>query len=507
MSSSRVDIRVGGVSEHFNRPIHRAKESGLFRDNDVQVQWYPCSGGTGQMMKDLRNGDIDVAFALTEGIVNHALQGMSDKSSPEEDEITIISPYIATPLTWGVIVGYDQPYERLRDLQGLPIAVSRMGSGSHLMSVVLAEREHWDKQKLDFTTQNDFRTLRKSVNTPVHAGGAGFFLWEYFTTKPFVDAREVRFIDSIQTPWPCFMVAARKNWAKENRDLINRFLATLRQSSKEFVLDPVSAIQEIRTHYGLTTEDARSWLKSVAFAQEGAVEEDSIVTAIRVLHQVGVLSDQQLLNACGRTEQTMSNVDKWQVYSQAAYRVINTSLVRILPPLGENAVFGGGHESTSHRSGVQTVDIEFGSVGGNVNKGDEPSADASDSSQEDKQAGESSPRKLLASGHKMRTRSRISVVSGPEGEAREPGEAAAAGMGLSMRNLSNFRIDAGHMAFASPKEYEAWQERKKKALQLVEGHIFAYGGVPTAATTVRASEKHDRARTSSSGHEDPLPSY
>lgn len=499
--SDMEHVRIGGVSEHFNRPVLRAKENGLFQANRIQLDWKPCSGGTGQLMQKLQNGDLDLAIALTEGIVNHSLQSIAKnhaEQNPEQDEITIVSPYIATPLTWAVIVGHDQPHERTRDLEGLPVAVSRMGSGSHLMSVVLAERENWKKENMEFVVQGDFMALRKSVNKPVHAGGAGFFLWEYFTTKPFADANEVRMIDTIRTPWPCFMIAARKQWAKQNRDLLNKVLSTLRQSCLEFVNDPVAAVREIQTHYGLTAEDARGWLKSVGFAQEGAVEEDEIVSAIRGLHQVNVITDKTLKIACGISTGTESNKDKWELYSQAVHRVVNTSFVRVLPPVGENAIFDDSH-SRSRRSGVKTADCDFGSIG-DAKAVDEPSATASDSTDN-----ETDQKDFLMPASRIKTTSRIKMAPGPVQNA-VPGEEEAAS--VSRRNFSDYRLDAGRMAFNTQKDYEEWKERKDKALKLVESHIFCFGGIPTIHSTLPKSYDgtKDNRRRQASSHEDPLPS-
>ncbi|MFT5168373.1 MAG: sulfonate transport system substrate-binding protein, partial [Saprospiraceae bacterium] len=78
-------IRVGGVPEHFNLPIHLAREQKLFETRGVSVEWTTYKGGTGQMIKAMADGEIDLCILLTEGILNAIVKG-----SP----LKIISEYV-----------------------------------------------------------------------------------------------------------------------------------------------------------------------------------------------------------------------------------------------------------------------------------------------------------------------------------------------------------------------------------------------------------------------------
>ena len=63
-------FKIGGVPEHFNLPWRLAIEDGDFQKNGVEIHWADMSGGTGQMIKGLQTGSIDIAVLLTEGITN-----------------------------------------------------------------------------------------------------------------------------------------------------------------------------------------------------------------------------------------------------------------------------------------------------------------------------------------------------------------------------------------------------------------------------------------------------
>ena len=120
-------IRVGGVPEHFNAPWHTASSKGLFAAAGLEVEWTDFPGGTGAMNAALRQGEIDVALALTEGLVVDLHRGNPSK---------LLGTYVASPLTWGVHVSASSRFESMADLTGATYAVSRMGSGSHLMACV-----------------------------------------------------------------------------------------------------------------------------------------------------------------------------------------------------------------------------------------------------------------------------------------------------------------------------------------------------------------------------------
>src|SRR5690606_21948799 len=82
-------------------------------------------------------------------------------------------------------------------------AISRFGSGSHLMSYVNAQVEGWNTANLDFEIVNNLEGAIEALKN----GNADYFLWEHFTTKPIVDKGVFRRIADLPTPWPCFVIA------------------------------------------------------------------------------------------------------------------------------------------------------------------------------------------------------------------------------------------------------------------------------------------------------------
>ena len=199
-------VNIGGVPEHFNLAWYLALKKGAFKNEGINLRWKDYFGGTGEMTKALRTGEIDLAVILTEGIIQDIIAGNPSK---------IVQSFVKSPLIWGIHVAHNSKYQTLDELRGKKAAISRFGSGSHLMSFVNAQNHSWDlKKDLNFV-------IVKSLDGAVEeltAGKADYFLWEKFTTKPLVDNHTFRKLGECPTPWPCFVIAARTSFLKNEKD-------------------------------------------------------------------------------------------------------------------------------------------------------------------------------------------------------------------------------------------------------------------------------------------------
>ena len=128
-------VKIVGVPEHFNLPWHLCIENGEFELAGIDLQWTDVPEGTGKMCQMLREADTDIAVILTEGIVKDIVAG---------NDSSIIQVYVQSPLIWGIHVDTKSNYTHLSDLQHKTAAISRIGSGSHLMSFVNSQNQNWE---------------------------------------------------------------------------------------------------------------------------------------------------------------------------------------------------------------------------------------------------------------------------------------------------------------------------------------------------------------------------
>ncbi len=134
------------MPEHFNLPWHLAIEEGAFEERGIDLQWTDIPEGTGRMCQMLENGETDLAIILTEGLVKNISEGNPAK---------IVQEYIASPLLWGIHVDAKSRYRSIPELKITKAAISRFGSGSHLMAYVNAQNEGWNTEKLQFEVINN----------------------------------------------------------------------------------------------------------------------------------------------------------------------------------------------------------------------------------------------------------------------------------------------------------------------------------------------------------------
>ncbi|AUC81502.1 substrate-binding domain-containing protein [Lacinutrix sp. Bg11-31] len=253
-------INIGGVPEHFNLAWYLGLKNAEYKDADINLRWKDYFGGTGAMCKGLRDGDIDMAVILTEGIIKDIIAGNKCK---------IVQVFVKTPLIWGVHVAANSEYKEIDELKGTKAAISRYGSGSHLMAYVNAENNNWNLEKdLDFEV---IKNLDGAVEG-LTEGKADYFLWEKFMTKPIVDKGVFRRIDECPSPWPCFVVAVREDFLKESKIDVKTILDIVNNTTAEFK-DIPSIDRMIANRYEQEIEDVQEWLSLTEWSQENISKE------------------------------------------------------------------------------------------------------------------------------------------------------------------------------------------------------------------------------------------
>lgn len=246
-------VRIIGVPEHFNLPWHLAIEEGAFEDRGIDLQWTDIPEGTGKMCQMLENDETDLAIILTEGLV---------KSITEGNPAQIVQEYIASPLLWGIHVGAESTFNEIPELKNTKAAISRFGSGSHLMAFVNAQREGWETDTLNFEVINNLEGAVAALT----AGTADYFMWEHFTTKPLVDSGVFRRLGNCPTPWPCFVIAATDKFLKEHTAVMRHILEIINLYTTEFKQIP-SIDRTLANRYGQQLEDIKKWLSLTRWSQ------------------------------------------------------------------------------------------------------------------------------------------------------------------------------------------------------------------------------------------------
>ncbi|KAI9209065.1 uncharacterized protein BJ171DRAFT_454760 [Polychytrium aggregatum] len=293
MLSAPTKIRIGCVPEHFSSPLYIAEAEKLFQNEGVEVQVVTCPGGTGEMIKFLKESQIDMAIALTEGLVAHI-------ASNAAAGFKIVGTYTAKPLTWSIAGNpsavpegaspENVPLEFVKDGK---IGVSRMGSGSHIIPFVLADQMGWLQDgaaaPFEFVVLKDIHGLKSGVLS----GAADVFLWERFTTKPHYDSGELYHLNNITPPWPAFMFAANDGIVSSQPDAVKKVLAILNQSTARFMaqVEGGQSVDYVQQRFHQKREDVQAWFKTLDYYGDLTSVHESVITkCVGILKNAGVIN-------------------------------------------------------------------------------------------------------------------------------------------------------------------------------------------------------------------------
>ena len=258
-----LNLKVGGVPEHFNYPWYITLKNKEYTKHNINLRWKDFPGGTGAMSKALRSGEIDIAIVLTEGIIKDIIDGNPSR---------ITQTFVKSPLIWGIHVGAKSNFNRIEDLENATVAISRFGSGSHLMAIVNAHNNGWDIDKLQFKVVGD---LQGGIDALTN-GDADYFMWEHFTTKPLVDNGTFRRVGDCPTPWPCFVIAVRNEILENHLKEVKTVLDIINNCTKDF--KSIKDIdQTLSIRYEQQLNDIREWLSLTVWNDGTPVTEELIL--------------------------------------------------------------------------------------------------------------------------------------------------------------------------------------------------------------------------------------
>ena len=282
-------LRIGIIPEHFSTPLHFASKHFALNADLINEPL-----GTGALTARLKlpadsPEALDIAVGLTEGFVSDLGK---NKLAGKQSGYGLVGTYVESPLCWAIVTGAGrQDVKGLDGLKGRKVGVSRLLSGSHVMSFVLADQHDWldstgeGNPPFDAQIIGDFAALRAAVND----GRADMFMWEHFTTKHYWDNGELKRLGEIYTPWPSWMIAARET---VDEGALAEVFQKVNDGVRYYQQDTEDAIDHITSTMKYSREDAQAWMKTVRFAVDVRGVASSVVDkTVEILRKAGVLTE------------------------------------------------------------------------------------------------------------------------------------------------------------------------------------------------------------------------
>ncbi len=267
------NICIGGVTEHFNLPWNLAVEQGRFAQAGVDVNWKFFPGGTGVMTEALRSGELDLAILLTEGFISAASKGLPAK---------IVKEYITSPLGWGIFTGAQSSFHSVYSRQPKKYAISKLGSGSHLMAMIHAEQRG---EKVNPEDLIEVRSIDGAIES-LTKNETQIFYWEKYMTKEHVVSGKLRMIGEFSAPWSSMLVIASNQALTAKSNSIKKVLEVINTESAAFV-SSAQTVPLLCQRFKLSETDAYTWLLSTIWSTDHSIRLRGLENAKQALIKIG----------------------------------------------------------------------------------------------------------------------------------------------------------------------------------------------------------------------------
>ena len=193
-------------------------------------------------------------------------------------------------MIWGIHTSIQNTLAHHGNIFDKRYAISRFGSGSHLMAIVDANSKGQSINPSQFIIVKNLdgalSTLGK-LETDV-------FYWEKYTTKPYVDNGQLKRVGEYLTPWPCFMIAATDSVLKKYPQKIIDLLGVIHQSCADFMQD-YTVISLVSKRYNQQLKDVERWYHSTAWATHGWVSNKMIQGVIYHLKVAEIIDENDII--------------------------------------------------------------------------------------------------------------------------------------------------------------------------------------------------------------------
>ena len=270
-------VNIGGVQEHFNLAWYLTIKNGDYLKKEIDLLWHDYPVGTFDICKALRDREIDMAVIPTEDIIKDIIDGNPSK---------IVQTFVQTPIVWDIHVANNSHYQTIEDLKGATAAISRYGSGSHVMTYINAENNNWDlKSDLDFKIVNNIDGAIRALQD----GTADYLLLEHFSTESIVDRDILRHIGKCHSSWPCFVIAVRQEFIENNKEDLKTILNIINNTTLE-LKDIPSIDKTIAIKYGENLENVQEWLNITEWSQK-LIDKNTIINTQRELFSINIIPE------------------------------------------------------------------------------------------------------------------------------------------------------------------------------------------------------------------------
>jgi predicted transcriptional regulator len=121
---------------------------------------------------------------------------------------------------------------------------------------------------------------------------AQIFLWEKYTTFPFVTQKKCKRVGDVLTPWPCFVIAVREEFLEKHSDLIDQMCRVVNASAEKLKNDP-NAADVFSWRYNIPLEQTKMWLSDTEWNEHEGIRKEELEGVVNTLKELSLITSKQ----------------------------------------------------------------------------------------------------------------------------------------------------------------------------------------------------------------------
>jgi len=118
------------------------------------------------------------------------------------------------------------------------------------------------------------------------------FLWEKYTTHPFVEQKKCRYIGEVVTPWPCFVIAVRNDVYEQHKDALSKMCSIVNEKA-QVLKQNENAIDIIAWRYNLRRGQVENWLNETDWNYSGISYPLALEKTVSFLKKLNLITEKE----------------------------------------------------------------------------------------------------------------------------------------------------------------------------------------------------------------------
>jgi sulfonate transport system substrate-binding protein len=261
---------------------------GLFDKWGVKCEVTTIAGGSGEVVKALETGAIDVGVCMSSAVILARAKGV---------DVGIASTISSgNALSMLVFVAPDSPIKSLNDLRGKKIGITKPGSLTHVNVILLRKALGLKSTELVEVPLGSLDAMLAALKKKeVDAA-----LWTHEVALTLEERGEVRLIKPSTSElypklpkMPGTVLAVSSKFAKEHPDAVKKVIGAFLEASKIWNEDSQLAYKILtgKEAYGYSDSVARYMYEFVKFTNDGSISTSAVEELTRLLVEAGAIKE------------------------------------------------------------------------------------------------------------------------------------------------------------------------------------------------------------------------